>query len=157
MLLGWRRKVRLFDNISSLRHFLLIPFTLTAAAAGSKSYILRSTLHPNLIEYSSRTLEKLFEDEIPEDEPEDEDKTLRTYGSILSWSSSDQLGAIGITYVILALVLLSGRVMSDSEFFEEPRIDYELTMRDSGNEETPKITSPRFWPIRPVLPNKHSR
>ena len=59
--------------------------------------------------------------------------------------------------MILALVLLSGRVMSDSEFFEKLWIVYELTMRDSGNEETPKITSPRFWPIRPVLPNKHSR
>jgi melanoma-associated antigen len=38
----------------------------------------------------------------------------RNYGSVIAWGSSDQLGVVGILYVILALILVNGRVLSDS-------------------------------------------
>lgn len=37
------------------------------------------------------------------------------YGSIINWSRTDQLPLLGILYVVLALILLSGKVMSDSK------------------------------------------
>ncbi|TDL23424.1 MAGE-domain-containing protein [Rickenella mellea] len=86
------------------------------AAAGSKTYILRSALHENLIEAAAATDELILEDEImgiSEDDDEDDDANPRTYGSILSWSSADELGSIGLLYVLLALVLVSGGVLSD--------------------------------------------
>ena len=86
-----------------------------AATAGSKSYILRSNLRSELIELANVTMPELIEDEIFEsDDEEDEGAPPRTYASIFSWSTADQLGAIGITYVILALILLNGRALSDS-------------------------------------------
>jgi hypothetical protein len=39
----------------------------------------------------------------------------RTYGSILSWGQNDQLGALGVLYVILALILVNGKVMQERE------------------------------------------
>ncbi|TFK38514.1 MAGE family-domain-containing protein [Crucibulum laeve] len=88
----------------------------------SKTYILRSTLSPILIEHACVTDEKVLEEEIAdapsdiEDEDQDEDDAERhpkSYGALLSWSTADQLGELGILYVILALVLVSGRVISD--------------------------------------------
>jgi hypothetical protein len=47
----------------------------------------------------------------------DDDAELhpRTYGSILSWGQNDQLGALGVLYVILALILVNGKVMQERE------------------------------------------
>ncbi|KAL1744729.1 MAGE family-domain-containing protein [Schizophyllum fasciatum] len=86
-----------------------------AAAAGSKSYILRSTLDPLIIEYAALSDSQIIEQEAAEmpSDDEDDDAVTKRYGSIISWSQCDQLGAIGITYVILALILGSGRVMND--------------------------------------------
>jgi hypothetical protein len=39
---------------------------------------------------------------------------VRTYGSIIAWNSADQLSALGILHVILALILVSGKVITDS-------------------------------------------
>jgi melanoma-associated antigen len=54
---------------------------------------------------------------VPSDEDEadsdDEGFGPRYYGSVISWSKADQLGPLGIQYVILALILVSGRVISD--------------------------------------------
>jgi hypothetical protein len=85
-----------------------------AAASGSKSYILRSILDPIILDYAALTDQEIYEQEI-EDLPEGaDDATLVTYGSIISWSDSDQLGSLGILYVVLALTLVSGRVIADS-------------------------------------------
>ncbi|KAL1662948.1 MAGE family-domain-containing protein [Schizophyllum commune] len=86
-----------------------------ATAAGSKTYILRSTLDPLIIEYAALSDSQIIEQEAAEmpSDDEDDDAAAKRYGSIISWSQCDQLGAIGITYVILALILGSGRVMND--------------------------------------------
>ncbi|KAG5641632.1 hypothetical protein DXG03_004569 [Asterophora parasitica] len=90
-----------------------------AAAVGSKTYILRSVLHHVIIEHAALTDEQILKEEVAgahSDEDGDEDDYMpRFYGSIISWSSADQLGGIGILYTILALILVSGRVMSDME------------------------------------------
>ncbi|GLB42868.1 putative MAGE-domain-containing protein [Lyophyllum shimeji] len=91
-----------------------------AAAVGSKTYILRSVLHPTIIEHAALTDEQILEEEVadaPSDDDDDDDEAYmpRFYGSIISWTSSDQLGATGILYTLLALILVSGRVMSDME------------------------------------------
>lgn len=90
-----------------------------AAAAGSKTYILRSTLDPLIIELAALTDEHILEEEAvdaPSDDDDDDMFGPRSYGSIISWSTADQLGPIGVLYIILALILVSGRVMSDGEF-----------------------------------------
>ncbi|TFK19515.1 MAGE-domain-containing protein [Coprinopsis marcescibilis] len=115
-----------------------------AASTGSKAYILRSALHPTLIELAAhpdpqlKALEerdlrivlagsaandaRAFGDadgdaeaeaETDADEDGGERKAPMT-GSIISWSHVDsQLGGLGILYVVLALILVSGRVLSD--------------------------------------------
>ena len=89
-------------------------FNLLVTAGGSKSYILRSTLDAIILDYAALTDQEIYEQEI-EDLPEGaDDAALVTYGSIISWSDSDQLGSLGILYVVLALILVSGRVIADS-------------------------------------------
>ncbi|KAL4071873.1 MAGE-domain-containing protein [Scleroderma citrinum] len=85
-----------------------------AAAAGSRTYILRSTLDPIIIEQATLTDERLLEQEMA-DYPEDGDydDIPRHYGSIISWSSSDQLAALGVLHVVLALILANGKTISD--------------------------------------------
>ncbi|KIJ67308.1 hypothetical protein HYDPIDRAFT_25776 [Hydnomerulius pinastri MD-312] len=86
-----------------------------AAAAGSKTYILRSTLDIAIIEQAALTDERLLEEQIAEgpDHDDDDDDTTRNYGSVISWSSADQLGALGLLYVILALILVNGRSITE--------------------------------------------
>ncbi|KAF9466735.1 MAGE family-domain-containing protein [Collybia nuda] len=91
-----------------------------AAAAGSKTYILRSVLDPIIIEHAALTDEQIYEEEHAdapsEDEDDPEDGTpVRSYGSIISWSTSDQLGPTAILYTILSLILVSGRAMTDMD------------------------------------------
>ncbi|TFY72084.1 hypothetical protein EVG20_g934 [Dentipellis fragilis] len=88
-----------------------------AAAPGSKTYILRSTLDSVIIEHAALTDESILEEEAadaPDDDSDDETGT-RTYGSILAWNSSDELGAIGILYVVLAIILVNGKVLSEMD------------------------------------------
>ncbi|KAL0572212.1 hypothetical protein V5O48_009747 [Marasmius crinis-equi] len=88
-----------------------------ASSSGSKSYILRSTLHPGLIEYSALMQDKILEEELADapSDSDDEHTGVQSYGSILSWSTSDQLEAVGILHIILSLVLVSGRVLGDGD------------------------------------------
>ncbi|KAG6885808.1 hypothetical protein C0993_009568 [Termitomyces sp. T159_Od127] len=88
-----------------------------AAVYGSKTYILRSVLHPTIIEHAALTDERILEEETADAPPEDDEDEIYTqhYGCLISWSSADQLGALGILYTILALILVSGRVISDAE------------------------------------------
>lgn len=89
-------------------------YNCVVATSGSKSYILRSILDPTILDYAALTDQELYEREI-EDLPDGaDDAALVTYGSIISWSDSDQLGSLGILYVVLALILVSGRVIADS-------------------------------------------
>ena len=86
--------------------------------------MLRSILDPQLIESAVRTDDQILEEEAKDAPSDDEDYdfseggyTPRYYGSIISWSRSEQLGPIGILYVVLALILVNGRVIPDSEWF----------------------------------------
>jgi hypothetical protein len=103
----------------------LTPPTI-AVAAGSKTYILRSVLDPLIIEHAALTDEHLLEIEAadaPDEEEADSDDEgfgSRYYGSVISWSKADQLGSLGIQYVILALIMVNGRVISDSKPYSPP-------------------------------------
>lgn len=90
---------------------------ILAASAGAKTYILRSTLDPAIIEATAATDEQILEDEILEIPEDEEDEAPKTFGSILSWSSADELGPLGILYVLLALILVSGGALGDSAVF----------------------------------------
>ncbi|KAI0767717.1 MAGE family-domain-containing protein [Fomes fomentarius] len=93
-----------------------------AASTGTKQYILRSTLDPTLIQLACtpdpeiRELEqKEHTDENEEFAEDDNPIGTRSTGSIFAWGTADQLPSIGILYVILALILVEGRVMSDGD------------------------------------------
>ncbi|KAG2044095.1 MAGE family-domain-containing protein, partial [Suillus americanus] len=87
-----------------------------SAAAGSKTYILRSVLDPIIIEEAACTDERLYEEQIADcQEDGDDDDMPRSYGCIISWSTTDQVGALGVLHVILAIILASGRSMTDLE------------------------------------------
>ena len=90
-----------------------------SAAAGSKTYILRSILHSVIIDHAAQTYPEILEaetaDMVLEDIDDDEDTpALRVHGSIVAWNTGDELGPTGILYVILALILVNGRVLGDS-------------------------------------------
>jgi hypothetical protein len=98
--------------------YLIMVMTISlsiAAAAGSKTYILRSVLDPIIIEEAARTDERLYEEQIADsqDGDDDDDDMPRSYGCIISWSTTDQLGALGVLHVILAFILVSGRSLTD--------------------------------------------
>ena len=110
---------------------VLTNYPKLATALGSKTYIVRSVLDPILIEHAAQTEEEILEEESADqallfpsqshsdDEgdasDDDGERPAKYYGSLISWSKADQLGSLGILYVILSLVLASGRVMSDGE------------------------------------------
>ncbi|KAF9448427.1 MAGE-domain-containing protein [Macrolepiota fuliginosa MF-IS2] len=110
-----------------------------AAAIGSKTYILRSTLDSRLIERANKPDAEILEEEallnfssgdffggggggtganngvLDDDEDWDDSAEVhpRTHGSIISWTQNDQLGTLGILYVILALILVNGKVVQE--------------------------------------------
>ncbi|KAG1748125.1 MAGE-domain-containing protein [Suillus lakei] len=86
--------------------------------AGSKTYILRSVLDPVIIEEAARTDERLYEEQIADsqEDGDDDDDMPRSYGCIISWSTTDQLGALGVLHAILAFILVSGRTITDSQY-----------------------------------------
>ncbi|KAM6503668.1 MAGE domain containing protein [Amanita muscaria] len=92
------------------------------AASGSKSYMLRSILDPELIEAASQTDDQILEEEVKDAPEDDEDYefseggyTPRNYGSIISWSRNEHPGPLGVLYVVLALILVNGRAIPDME------------------------------------------
>lgn len=87
-----------------------------AVSQGSKTYILRSTLDPALIERTTVTNKRILEAEAAEapDDVNGAEPGVRTYGCLIAWNSADQLSALGILHVVLALILVSGKVISDS-------------------------------------------
>ena len=120
-------------------------FFSVASAIGSKTYILRSSLDPILIEHAAQTEEGIFEEEsgdqsvlfpslfnadeadyFEDDDEDDSERVPKYYGSLISWTKGDQLGAVGVLYVILALVLVNGRIMTDGEWFLKQKRIYFL-------------------------------
>ena len=83
--------------------------------------MLRSCLHPLIIERAALPDEQIFEQELadtPFDDEQDngaddDEQHPCPYGSLISRSTKDQLGQLGILYTILALILVSRRVMVD--------------------------------------------
>lgn len=84
------------------------------AAGGSKAYILRSTLHPTIIEHAALTDAGILEAESEQVINADDEEEPQNYGSIISWSTTEELQLSGILYVVLTLILVSGRVITDS-------------------------------------------
>ncbi|KAE9397916.1 hypothetical protein BT96DRAFT_822681 [Gymnopus androsaceus JB14] len=105
-----------------------------AAPTGSKTYIIRSILHPTIISLASLPDEEVLDAEL-NDIPEDDDDAPQNArsqstsssvspscaGTLLSFSSPalpalENPAALGILHVILSLILVSGRLMNDREF-----------------------------------------
>ena len=135
-------------------------FFSVASAIGSKTYILRSSLDPILIEHAAQTEEGIFEEEsgdqsvlfpslinadeadyFEDDDEDDAERVPKYYGSLISWTKGDQLGAVGVLYVILALVLVNGRIMTDGEWFLKQKKEFisYCNSRFSGFEETSQV------------------
>jgi melanoma-associated antigen len=89
-----------------------------ATTVSSKQYILRSTLDSTIIEAAS-----VFDIEIEDAEKAElalwqpNSEECRPEYTLLTWrhGSADQLGMAGILHVILALILVNGRVLTDSK------------------------------------------
>ena len=90
---------------------------------GTKTFILRSVLEPSLIQAAVTRDRELLEVErteklVASDDEVEYENTVGTHstGSIFAWHNSDQLGSIGILYIVLALILVNGRSLSDSVY-----------------------------------------
>jgi len=73
-------------------------------------------LDSDIIEQAASSDELLLEEELakgPDDDDDDDDDMPRSYGSIIAWSTADQLAALGLLHVILALILVNGRAISE--------------------------------------------
>lgn len=82
----------------------------------SKTYILRSTLPSALIEAMAQRDPSLREAAYgPDGPPEDGREDERPDDTLVAWRLSDNMAAVGILHVILALILANGRLMPDRE------------------------------------------
>ena len=99
-------------------------------------------MDPILIEHAAQTEADIFEEEAgdqsvlfpslsnsdsEDDDEDDAERVPKYYGSLISWTKGDQLGAVGVLYVILALVLVNGRIMTDSECSNQKNYEFLLT------------------------------
>ncbi|KAA1098412.1 hypothetical protein PGT21_034946 [Puccinia graminis f. sp. tritici] len=78
--------------------------------SSTKQYVLRSSLKPSLI----KQLTQIVDDEIPDHDANEDDWNL-TNDSILDWKHGDELGHLGILGFILALILMHGRSIDNSQ------------------------------------------
>ncbi|KAJ3531628.1 hypothetical protein NMY22_g8077 [Coprinellus aureogranulatus] len=106
-------------------------FPECALALMPPPYILRSTLHPSIIALAAEPHDDILEEEsadlpgqpdssdseeeVLDDGDDDEERPPKSFGSIISWSHNDQVGALGVLYTILALILVHGRAMPDMD------------------------------------------
>ena len=123
-----------------------------AVSQGSKMYILRSALDPVLIERTTLTNKRILEAEAAE-APDDVDGTdpgMRTYGCLIAWNSADQLSALGILHVILALILVSGKIITDSA------TPFLFLLRFSPLSHTLRFTFPLFYSYVTGLTSSYS-
>lgn len=98
-----------------------------APGGGAKAYIIRSLLDPALIALANAPDRELCRLEAARAEPahedfaalyggdEDEDDSTRSTGAILAWDRSDEVASVGVLYLILAFILVEGRVIRDRE------------------------------------------
>jgi hypothetical protein len=94
-----------------------------SAASTSKTYILRSSLDAELIEIANSpdpdiyalAREELIYD--PDDDDDDDGPREVPDSTLVAWGASDHPALIGITYVILALILVGGRALPDGMLF----------------------------------------
>lgn len=105
-------------QIDTIQHYQ--SYLILAAPSGTKTYILRSVLELELVQIATARDQDILAIEQADREaldlPADDDETVGSLsnGSIIAWNNSDQLGSIGILYVILALILVEGRAINDS-------------------------------------------
>ncbi|PCH34545.1 MAGE-domain-containing protein [Wolfiporia cocos MD-104 SS10] len=95
-----------------------------AIPTGTKSYILRSILHPKIISIASTPDPEILQIEKADlvqfaethhTSDHGEDTGPGVSGCILGWSQADEVGSVGLLYTILALILVDGRTMRDSD------------------------------------------
>ncbi|KAG8943236.1 hypothetical protein FRC04_003146 [Tulasnella sp. 424] len=88
----------------------------------SDTYILRSTLNPDLIRLANKKNDKLYEEEVKSlrvlgligKEPEDQNYE-RPSGAILAWKSVEPLALTGILQLVLSLILANGRILPEPQ------------------------------------------
>ncbi|KAI9445625.1 hypothetical protein BJY52DRAFT_1109759, partial [Lactarius psammicola] len=74
---------------------------------------LRLALDPALIQRAALTNKRISEaGDSPPDCVDDAEPGARTYGGLIAWNSANQLAALGILSVFLALILISSKVNS---------------------------------------------
>jgi hypothetical protein len=86
-----------------------------AVSSSSKTFIIRSILPTALIEASlghHREIRNAAHEGHLEDE-EKEDISVRPDDTLIAWRAKDDLAAIGILHVVLALILANGRSLPD--------------------------------------------
>lgn len=74
---------------------------------------MRSILDPTLIEMATQVDAELRQ-HVDEEDDEDAWKN-QADGSIIAWQTGDQLSMAGILHVVLALILINGRVLPDGK------------------------------------------
>ncbi|KIO22925.1 hypothetical protein M407DRAFT_114394 [Tulasnella calospora MUT 4182] len=88
----------------------------------SGTFILRSTLNPELIKLANKKNDKLYEEEVNSlralgligEEQEDQDYE-RPGGAILAWKPVEPVALTGILQLVLSLILANGRVLPEPQ------------------------------------------
>ncbi|VDB83147.1 unnamed protein product [Peniophora sp. CBMAI 1063] len=121
-----------------------------AAASGAKAYILRSTLEGGLIELAAHTDAAVLEAEMADapDVTDEGEVGARSYGSILAWNTGDHLAALGVMHVVLALILVNGKVVSDGDLRNTLR---RLRLREGDVVDFPATAPHRTTPVDSFL------
>lgn len=81
---------------------------------GTKQYIVRNILDPELIKFACSP-----DEEIRAQEEVDApwlDENIQFTGSIIAWDQRDQVESYGILFVILSLILVNGKTIADGGF-----------------------------------------
>jgi len=53
---------------------------------------------------------------MPQTGDDNGDEDEKYFGTLISWGTADQLGPIGILYIILGLILVGGKLLPDGAF-----------------------------------------
>lgn len=97
---------------------VFVPLTShSPSAAGSNIWVLKSILPTRLIQRYSKPVEDLANSLQQPEEAHITATGADSSGIVLDWAKSGmQQGAMGLLYVVLALILLNGRSMKDGEY-----------------------------------------
>ncbi|KIJ53414.1 hypothetical protein M422DRAFT_202312 [Sphaerobolus stellatus SS14] len=116
------------------------------ATTASKQYILRSVLDDAIIEAASvwdAEIESAEKKEISTFYPDDDDR--QPEGTLIAWrqGGNDHLAQAGILHVILALILVNGRVLNDMQlrtYLKRLRLPIGCTMPSNTSQTTKSFT-----------------